>query len=126
LRYSGRPRRRARDRVGRLGRARSGPARDRRGRGVSGLDEIDRPVDIVLDSVGGPQLVEAWRLLAPGGSLQSIGWTSGEPAIFEPYSTIGPPKALTSFLNEGSAIDALRARRVSGKALFDVRSTRRA
>jgi len=52
----------------------------------------------VLDSVGGSQLVAAWQLLAPGGSLQSIGWTSGEPAIFPPYSTIGPPKSLTSFL----------------------------
>jgi NADPH:quinone reductase-like Zn-dependent oxidoreductase len=123
---------------------------------VSGLDEVDRPVDVVLDSVGGPQLVAAWRLLAPGGSLQSIGWTSAEPAVFEPYSTIGLPKALTSFLNHGSAdddlatlvelladgaltvevgwrgaldeaetaVDALRARRVSGKALFDVRPTR--
>jgi NADPH:quinone reductase len=65
---------------------------------VVGLGGIDRPVDVVLDSVGGSQLVAAWQLLAPGGSLQSIGWTSGEPAIFPPYSTIGPPKSLTSFL----------------------------
>jgi NADPH:quinone reductase-like Zn-dependent oxidoreductase len=49
---------------------------------VVGLDGLDQPVDVVLDSVGGPQLVVAWRLLAPGGSLQSIGWTSG--------STTGP------------------------------------
>ena len=65
---------------------------------VVGLGGIDRPVDVVLESVGGSQLVAAWQLLAPGGSLQSIGWTSGEPAIFPPYSTIGPPKSLTSFL----------------------------
>jgi len=68
-----------------------------------GLGGVDQPVDVVLDSVGGPQLVAAWELLAPGGSLQSIGWTSGEPAVFPPYSTIGPPKSLTSFLNQGAA-----------------------
>jgi NADPH2:quinone reductase len=68
-----------------------------------GLDGIDQPVDVVLDNVGGPRLVAAWQLLAPGGSLQSIGWASGEPAVFPPYSTIGPPKSLTSFLNDGEA-----------------------
>jgi NADPH:quinone reductase-like Zn-dependent oxidoreductase len=119
---------------------------------VVGLDGIEVPVNVVLDNVGGPQLVAAWQLLAPGGNLQSIGWTSGEPAVFPPYSTIGPPKSLTSFLNEGSvaadladlvrlvesgalpveigwrgplerfadAADALRGRRVNGKAVLDV------
>jgi NADPH:quinone reductase-like Zn-dependent oxidoreductase len=66
-----------------------------------GLADLDRPVDIVIDNVGGPQLVEAWSMLAPGGSLQSVGWTSGQPATFPPYSTIGPAKSLTSFVNEG-------------------------
>jgi NADPH2:quinone reductase len=69
---------------------------------LAGLDGIGTPVDVVLDSVGGSQLVAAWQLLAPGGSLQSIGWASGEPAVFPPYSTIGPPKSLTSFLIDGA------------------------
>jgi NADPH2:quinone reductase len=68
------------------------------GRVVVGLDGVEEPVDAVLDNVGGPLLVAAWRLLAPGGSVQSIGWTSGEPAVFPPYSTVGPPRSLTSFL----------------------------
>ncbi|MER7572652.1 zinc-binding dehydrogenase [Streptomyces sp. NPDC126514] len=68
-----------------------------------GLDGLDRPVDIVIDSVGGPQLVAAWNLLAPGGSLQSVGWASGEPAVFPQYATVGPAKSLTSFVNEGAA-----------------------
>ncbi|HEY0454674.1 zinc-binding dehydrogenase [Actinophytocola sp.] len=68
---------------------------------VVGLDGVHTPVDLVLDNVGGSQLVAAWGLLAPGGSLQSIGWTSGEPAVFPPYSTIGPAKSLTSFINAG-------------------------
>jgi len=64
---------------------------------VVGLEGVHQPVDLVLDNVGGPQMVAAWELLAPGGSLQSIGWTSGEPAVFQPYSTVGPPKSLASF-----------------------------
>ncbi|NUR01132.1 MAG: zinc-binding dehydrogenase [Streptomyces sp.] len=32
-----------------------------------GLEGLDRPVDVVIDSVGGSQLVAAWNLLAPGG-----------------------------------------------------------
>lgn len=119
---------------------------------VVGLDGVETAFDLVLDSVGGSQLVAGWRLLAPGGNLQSIGWTSGEPAVFPPYSTVGAPKTLTSFLNEGSAaaeladlvglvesnalpvqigwrgplerfadaIEALRGRRVNGKAVLDL------
>lgn len=117
-----------------------------------GIDGIDRPVDIVIDSVGGPQMVAAWNLLAPGGSLQSVGWTSGEPAVFPPYATVGPAKSLTSYVNDGpagadlavltelaaqgaltveigwqgpwerfdEAAEALRGRRVAGKAVLDV------
>ncbi|HEY3716949.1 MAG TPA: zinc-binding dehydrogenase [Jatrophihabitantaceae bacterium] len=59
------------------------------------------PVDAVIDNVGGPHLVRAWDLLAPGGTLQSVGWTSGEPAIFAPYATIGPLKSLNSYLTTG-------------------------
>lgn len=68
-----------------------------------GLEGLRRPVDIVIDSVGGPQPVAAWNLLAPGGSVQSVGWTSGEPAVFPPYATVGPAKSLTSFVIEGDA-----------------------
>jgi NADPH:quinone reductase len=72
---------------------------------VVGLDELGQPIDVILDSVGGPQLVAGWRLLAPGGNLQSIGWASGEPAVLPPYSTIGPPKSISSFLNQGAAAE---------------------
>ena len=124
---------------------------------VVGLEDLDRPVDVVLDNVGGPQMVDAWNLLAPGGTLQSIGWTSGEPAVFPPYSTVGLPKSLSSFLNEGAAgadlaslvrlvadraliveigwrgpwerildaVEALRGRRLNGKAILDVRPVAR-
>ncbi|MFI6497966.1 zinc-binding dehydrogenase [Nonomuraea typhae] len=66
---------------------------------VIGLQGVDQPVDLILDNVGGPQLAAAWDLLAPGGSVQNIGWASGEPAVFAPYSLfhIGPPKTLSTF-----------------------------
>ncbi|GHE08996.1 zinc-binding dehydrogenase [Streptomyces alanosinicus] len=119
-----------------------------------GLEGLQRPVDVVIDSVGGPQLVAAWNLLAPGGSVQSVGWTSGEPAVFPPYATVGPAKSLTSFVIEGDvgadlailtelaaegaltveigwqgswdrfdeAAEALRGRRIPGKAILEVAS----
>ncbi|WP_433444910.1 zinc-binding dehydrogenase [Nonomuraea sp. CA-141351] len=121
---------------------------------VVGLDDIEEPVDIVVETIGGPHLVTAWELLAPGGNLQSVGWTSAEPAVFPPYATVGPPKTLTSYVNEfaaaddlakllqlaaegalvpeigwrgswnrfAEAADALRGRRVAGKAVFDLKS----
>jgi NADPH:quinone reductase-like Zn-dependent oxidoreductase len=120
---------------------------------IVGLDELSEPVDLVIDNVGGPQLVDAWQRLAVGGSLQSVGWTSGEPAVFAPYSTIGPPRTLASFLIQApvgddlaelvglvadgrlrpeigwrggldryaEAVHEIRARRVNGKAVLDLR-----
>lgn len=66
---------------------------------VVGLEGIDRPVDLILDTVGGPQLTAAWELLAPGGGVQNIGWASDEPAVFAPYSmfSIGPSKTMSTF-----------------------------
>lgn len=66
---------------------------------VVGLEGIDRPVDLILDNVGGQQLAAAWQLLAPGGSVQNIGWASDEPAVFAPYSLffIGPSKTMSTF-----------------------------
>lgn len=66
---------------------------------VTGLDDIDTPVDLVLDNVGGNHLVTAWNLLRPGETLQSIGWASQEPATFPPNSifALGAAKTLRSF-----------------------------
>jgi NADPH:quinone reductase-like Zn-dependent oxidoreductase len=119
---------------------------------IVGLDELSGPVDLVIDNVGGPRMVDAWQHLAVGGNLQSVGWTSAEPAVFAPYSTIGPPRTLASFLIQApvgndlgelvdlvadgrlrpeigwrgpldrfaDAVDAMRARRVNGKAILDL------
>ncbi|MET7936293.1 zinc-binding dehydrogenase [Streptomyces sp. NPDC005322] len=66
---------------------------------VVGLDPVGGPVDIVLENVGGPHLVAAWKLLTQGGNLQSIGWAAGEQAVFPVNSTLalGTAKTLQSF-----------------------------
>ncbi len=51
----------------------------------------------------GPRVGTRVVALANGGfgSLQSIGWTSGQPAVFPAYATIGPAKTLSSYLTYG-------------------------
>ncbi|MEQ7125691.1 zinc-binding dehydrogenase [Actinopolymorpha sp. B11F2] len=66
---------------------------------VVGLDAIDEPLFGVIDNVGGPQLVQAFGLLGEGGSIQSIGGTSGEPAVFAPYGTVGLYRKIEAFDN---------------------------
>src|SRR6185369_6669833 len=62
--------------------ARAERAEELRGLGaeevIADPTELGESVDLVLDNVGGPQLVEAWQRLVPGGSVQCIGWSSGE------------------------------------------------
>jgi NADPH:quinone reductase-like Zn-dependent oxidoreductase len=64
---------------------------------VVGLDGVTA-ADVIIDNVGGPQLVAAWRLLGEGGVLHSVGWTSGQPAVLGPYATVGPAKTWRSYL----------------------------
>ncbi|WP_246257571.1 zinc-binding dehydrogenase [Amycolatopsis anabasis] len=63
---------------------------------VASLDDLE-PVDVVLDNVGGSHLVRVHELLTTDGVIQSIGWTSGEPAVFPPYSTVALGKRLVGF-----------------------------
>ncbi len=124
---------------------------------VTEVEQVFEPVELVIDNVGGAQLVSAWSRLAPGGNVQCVGASSGQPSTFAPYATVGPAKSLSSFLitppvgpdltslvrlvAEGSlrvplawrgplariadAADALRGRRVPGKAVLDVRARSR-
>jgi NADPH:quinone reductase-like Zn-dependent oxidoreductase len=65
-----------------------------------GLDGVSAPVFGVLDNVGGPLLAQAFRLVADGGSVQSIGMASNEPTTinFEEERRIGNRKRLEPFL----------------------------
>jgi NADPH:quinone reductase-like Zn-dependent oxidoreductase len=74
---------------------------------VVGLDGVGPGLHGVLDNVGGPQLAEAFALLAEGGSVQSIGGTSGEPTVFPPYSTVGVRRSLEAFTMGGDVHEDL-------------------
>ncbi|UKY50840.1 zinc-binding dehydrogenase [Streptomyces inhibens] len=50
--------------------------------------DLDAPVDIVLDNVGGALLGELLGRIAPDGKVISIGATSGEPTPIQPYQLI--------------------------------------
>ena len=68
---------------------------------VVGLDGVAAGLHGVLDNVGGPQLAAAFGLLGEGGSVQSIGATSGEATVFPPYATVGPLRSLQAFTMGG-------------------------
>ena len=66
---------------------------------LTSLDEVEGTVDAVLETVGGPSLLGAWNLLAPGGNLQSIGWASGQPAELpvNAFFSHGAARTISSF-----------------------------
>ncbi|MBT5775089.1 MAG: zinc-binding dehydrogenase [Dehalococcoidia bacterium] len=117
---------------------------------VIGLEGVTTPIDVMLDNVGGSQLVAAWGLLGEGGVVQCIGTTSQEPASFT--SLVGMRRRIEAFTKgpdsgedleyllklmqrgklrvdvgwRGSwsrieeAADALFGRQVAGKAVLDI------
>ncbi|PBC65544.1 alcohol dehydrogenase [Streptomyces sp. Tue6028] len=74
---------------------------------VIGLGGVKESVDVVIDTVGGDQLVAAYALLAPGGTLQSVGWASGREASLPVGSTLGSPvpKTVVSVYNGAGLTD---------------------
>jgi len=68
---------------------------------IVGVEGLKGPLHCVLDNVGGPNQVVAFGLLTADGSIQSIGATSGEPAVYPPYSTVGPHGRVEGFMMGG-------------------------
>ena len=88
---------------------------------VVGLEGVAAPLHGVLDNVGGPNLATAFGLLGDGGSIQSIGATSGEPTVFPPYSTVGPFRSLDSFhMGEGIGEDLAYVTSLVAEGKLDV------
>jgi NADPH2:quinone reductase len=91
---------------------------------VVGLDGIDRPVDLVLDTVGGPQLAVAWELLAPGGGVQNIGPDLAALLDFVAAGRLSPEVGRRgSWEQITEAARPLLDRRIPGKAVLDVQPT---
>ena len=62
---------------------------------VIGLEGVTAPLHVVIDNVGGPQLVGTWRLLGEGGVIQCIGTTSQQEASFP--SLVGMKRSIEAF-----------------------------
>lgn len=88
---------------------------------VVGLDGVASPVHVVIDSVGGSQLVKVWGLLGEGGVVQCIGTTSQEPAAFP--SLVGMKRSIEAFTkgpHSGEDIAYLLGLIQAGKLQVDV------
>jgi NADPH:quinone reductase-like Zn-dependent oxidoreductase len=75
---------------------------------VVGVDGLEHSFDLVLDTVGGPQLAAVWGLLAAGGAIHAVGHASGEPTVFDTGAlfAFGAPKAITTYGDVTSPVDA--------------------
>ena len=88
-----------------------------------GLAGVEAPLDVVIENVGGRQLVDTFGLLSEGGVIESIGWTSGEEAVFPPYSTVGRRRSIEAFTkgpSSGADIAYLLALMGAGRLRVDI------
>ncbi|MEV6756711.1 zinc-binding dehydrogenase [Streptomyces sp. NPDC051214] len=55
--------------------------------------------DLVLDTVGGPLAARAWSLLAQGGTLHLVGYSSGQETLFPPGALFGfgAPRSIATY-----------------------------
>ncbi len=49
---------------------------------VVGDDGVDQPVDLLVDTVGGPRLSSRVGMVRPGGRIAYLGYTAGQEACF--------------------------------------------
>ncbi len=89
---------------------------------VVGLEGVTAPLHVVIDNVGGPQLVAAWRLLGEGGVIECIGGTSQQDAVFPP-SLAGMRRSINSFQKgprSGEDLEYLLRLMQAGKLQADI------
>ena len=60
---------------------------------VTGVEDLERPFDLILESAGGPSLTAALRLVAPDGTVVMFGNSSGEDSSVSFGSIFGSPRA---------------------------------
>lgn len=65
----------------------------------AGLAETEDRFDLVLDTVGGPLVAQAWSRLAEGGTLHLVGYSSGEATTFPPEALFGfgAPRTIATY-----------------------------
>ncbi|WP_369202424.1 zinc-binding dehydrogenase [Streptomyces sp. PU-14G] len=55
--------------------------------------------DLVLDTVGGPLVAQAWSCLAEGGTIHLVGYSSGQETAFPPGTLFGfgEPRSIATY-----------------------------
>ncbi|GAA2597184.1 zinc-binding dehydrogenase [Streptomyces lienomycini] len=66
---------------------------------LSDLAEVEHRFDLVLDTVGGPLVARAWNLLAEGGTVHLVGYSSGQDTTFPSGALFGfgEPRSIATF-----------------------------
>ena len=66
---------------------------------LTDLAETGDRFDLVLDTVGGPLVVQAWRFLAEGGTIHLVGYSSGEETTFPSGALFGfgEPRTIATY-----------------------------
>ncbi|MFH8750706.1 zinc-binding dehydrogenase [Streptomyces rimosus] len=66
---------------------------------LTDLDETEDRFDLVLDTVGGPLVAQAWSLLAEGGTIHVVGYSSGQDTTFPSGALFGfgEPRTIATY-----------------------------
>ncbi|CAM5481694.1 Oxidoreductase OS=Streptomyces fumanus OX=67302 GN=GCM10018772_48400 PE=4 SV=1 [Streptomyces fumanus] len=66
---------------------------------LTGLAGTEERFDLVLDTVGGPVVAQAWSRLAEGGTVHLVGHSSGEETAFPPGDLFGfgEPRTIATY-----------------------------
>ncbi|MFC8817908.1 zinc-binding dehydrogenase [Streptomyces rochei] len=66
---------------------------------LTDLAQTDDRFDLVLDTVGGPLVTQAWSFLAEGGTIHLVGYSSGQDTTFPSGSLLGfgEPRTIATY-----------------------------
>ncbi|WP_369214277.1 zinc-binding dehydrogenase [Streptomyces flavofungini] len=66
---------------------------------LTDLTETEHRFDLVLDTVGGPLMAQAWSALAEGGTLHAVGYSSGQDTTFPSGALFGfgEPRTIATY-----------------------------
>ncbi|MFE6357926.1 zinc-binding dehydrogenase [Streptomyces rochei] len=66
---------------------------------LTDLAQTDDRFDLVLDTVGGPLVAQAWSFLAEGGTIHLVGYSSGQDTTFPSGSLFGfgEPRTIATY-----------------------------
>ncbi|MET9929528.1 MULTISPECIES: zinc-binding dehydrogenase [unclassified Streptomyces] len=70
---------------------------------VTGADELDAPLDVLLDNVAGPQLAQLLDHMAKDGVVVSIGSASGAPTVLGPSHLLANRLTLVGYQDAGDS-----------------------